>query len=292
MAYFTGSRDGAGGSIARCRPTTLEDVLCVVTRSQALTPRQQQDMASALRTLARLLSRPLSCFRATCPRCAGFSKGSRRRGTASRVGAGPASARSCSSAIELAGVPRLPGRSGEPLSPAWLRLLAPLPYRPFQVALLPFARSCSRQNIEPDLVDQATFERFARDLEDFSGRSRPREAYLDACRAWNRAGARYRHWPAFRVRVAHRRKQYALDWAAFPASLKADIDAMASAAISPTRSRRQAVDPSGRSAPKLGSASFARSPRPSCTRAGIALPPRHPRSRRTRRGATRAHLHL
>ena len=126
MAYFTGSRDGAGGSIASCRPTTLEDVLCVVTRSQALTPRQQQDMASALRTLARLLSRPLSCFPCDLPSVRRLLEGiaparyriSRRRW---------ANVRSLVfKAIELAGVPRLPGRSGEPLSLAWLRVLAPL----------------------------------------------------------------------------------------------------------------------------------------------------------------------
>jgi integrase len=219
--------------IEQCRSTTLEDVLGVVTRSQALTPRQQQDMASALRTLARLLNRPLSCFPCDLPSVRRLLERiaparyriSRRRW---------ANIRSLVfKAIALAGVPRLPGRSSEPPSPGWLDLFAPLPYRPFQVALLPFAKSCSRRNIGPDLVDQATFERFARDLEDLSGRSRPREAYLDACRAWNRAGERYRHWPAFRVRVAYRRRQYALDWAAFPASLKGDIDAMARAAISP-----------------------------------------------------------
>jgi integrase len=233
MAYFTGSRDGAGGSIEPCRPSTLEDVLGVVTRSRALTPRQQQDVASALRTLARLLNRPLGCFPCDLPSVRRLLEGiaPARYGISRRRWANIRSL--VFKAIALAGVPRLPGRSAEPLSPEWLRLLAPLPYRPLQVALLPFARSCSRLKIGPDLVDQATFERFARDLEDFSGRSRPREAYLDACRAWNRAVERYRHWPAFRVRVADRRNRYALDWAAFPASLKADIDAMARAAISP-----------------------------------------------------------
>jgi hypothetical protein len=135
--------------------------------------------------------------------------------------------------LEVAGAPRLPGRSSKPPSPAWTRLIEPLPYRPLQVALLPFARHCSRLGLDPPQVDQSTFECFALDLEAFSGRTRPREAYLDACRAWNKAGESYPHWPGFRVQVENRRDQYALDWASFPTSLKADIDAMARAAISP-----------------------------------------------------------
>ena len=232
MAYRTGSRKVASEVSGRTPPSNLEDVLNIVLKSERLAARQRQDVASALRTFARLLHRPLAdhpCdvrsvrlrLEGIAPARHGISKGrwSNIRSLIYR-------------ALDLAGVPRLPGRSSEPPSPAWERLLLPLPYRPFRVQLLPFARHCTRHGTEPQQVHQLTFEQFARELEELSGRTRPRSAYLDACRAWNKCGDGFAHWPAFRVHVQHRRDHYARDWSTFPASLKADIDAMVTAAVS------------------------------------------------------------
>ena len=91
----------------------------------------------------------------------------------------------------------------------------------------------SRRGVEPDVVDGATFSRYERELDEFSGKSRPREAFLDAVRAWNRAGKFSASWPPFRAPVKHRRNDYALAWTAFPASLKLDVDAMVEASVSP-----------------------------------------------------------
>ncbi|MGE3703174.1 MAG: tyrosine-type recombinase/integrase [Hyphomicrobiaceae bacterium] len=194
-------------------------------------------MASALRTLARVVNRPpanLPCnvrsvrslIETVAPARHGLSRG-RWANIKSLV----------YRSLDLAGVRRLPGRSSEPPSPAWESLLTPVPYRPYRVQLLPFARHCTRQGIEPHQVDQSTFEQFAIELEEHSGRCRPREAFLDACRAWNQCGGIFEHWPAFRVQVQHRRDHYALAWTRFPPSLKADVEAMAAAAV-----KRFAID--------------------------------------------------
>ena len=135
--------------------------------------------------------------------------------------------------LDHAGVRRMPGRCTVVPTSAWQLLLDPLPYRPAKVALLPFARFCSQRCVEPDQVDQAIFDLFAGELEEFSGRSRPREAYLDACRAWESARATYPHWPPLSVARKDRRDWYALPWSRFPASLRMDIEAMAKAAVSP-----------------------------------------------------------
>ena len=90
-------------------------------------------------------------------------------------------------ALDVVGVPRLPGRSRQRPSPAWQQCLEPLAYKPYRIALLPFARYCSRIGVEPSLVRQDVFKSFAREREDLNGRARPRETYRSTCRTWNLA---------------------------------------------------------------------------------------------------------
>jgi integrase len=237
MSYRASSRSTGGGSQGPTLPATLDDVLTIVQTSPVLTARERQDMASALRTLARVLNRPpasLPCnmrsvrglIETVAPARHDLSRG-RWANIRSLV----------YRSLDLAGVRRLPGRSSEPPSPAWERLFEPLSYRPFQVQLLPFARYCTRHRTEPHLVGQSAFDQFAIELEELSGRARPRAAFLDACRAWNQCGDIFEHWPAFHVQVQHRRDHYALPWSTFPPSLKADVEAMAAAAV-----KRFAID--------------------------------------------------
>ena len=233
MTYASTSRNAHLATAETSAIATLADVLSAIVSSDLLTSRQRQDMASAVRSVGRFLSRPLSTLPSDARSIRNLLEGIQP----ARHDISPgrwANIRSLTfKALDHAGVRRLPGRSSAPPTLAWQRLLQPLPYRPAQVALMPFARYCSRQGIEPDRVDQKTFEAFARELEEFGARSRPREAYLDACRAWQRARTTYPHWPTFAVSVEDRRDRYALAWSTFPPSLKADVDAMAAGAISP-----------------------------------------------------------
>ncbi len=111
--------------------------------------------------------------------------------------------------------------------------MAPLPEKPFRIALQPFARFCSGLGIEPKAVDQETFDVFEFELTERSSRMRPREGFLKAVRAWNGAAQVHHAWPAFRAQFATRRKDYSLPWDAFPASFRDDVDAMVAAAVEP-----------------------------------------------------------
>ena len=238
MAYRAESREVTVGAPRQSCVSSLHTVMNCVLQSDSLSPRQRQDVASALRTLARLLKRPLSTLPCDVRSVRGLLEGIAPARHGIRKGRWANIRSLVYKALDLAGVRRLPGRLEEAPSPAWLRLLEHLPYRPYRVALLPFARHCEGQGVEPHRVCQPTFDAFGLELEEYSGRTRPREAFLDACRAWNKCGEAHNHWPAFRVRVQHRRDHYAFDWDAFPPSLKADVDAMLTAAIS-----RDAVTP-------------------------------------------------
>jgi integrase len=106
-------------------------------------------------------------------------------------------------------------------------LLAPLPVRPLRVAITPFARYCTCQGIDPVEVTRSTFDGYGVYLEEFCLRTRPRGAFLDLRRAWNRAAEQNSPtWPPVRFAVDDRRPRYSRPRSDFPASLKDDVDDM------------------------------------------------------------------
>jgi integrase len=214
-------------------PSTLASVLGAVTTAVALTARQRRDMASALRVLARCAGCPLDILPSDVPTVRATLD--RIHPARHRMGVGRwRNVRALVyKSLEVAGVRRLPGRSSHPVSKIWRLHLDAIPERPYRWPLIAFARYCSSRAIGPDAVDQRVFDEFLRDLELYSGRARFRQGYLDATRAWNLARRDFQHWPKFKVLVQDRRKRYALPWSDFPASLKADIDAMAETATNP-----------------------------------------------------------
>ena len=231
MAYHMRSRELGEKPPERRRPVSLEDVMDAVQRSPTLTARQRQDIASALRTLGKLTNRPLSAHPSNVqsvrrllhtvkPALHGLSQG-RWANVRSLVFKG----------LDIAGVERRRRGDCSPVSAAWAALVAPLPVRPLCVAIMPFARHCTRLGIDPAQVTQAVFDDYGTYLEEFSSRTRPREALLDLRRAWNCAGEEsYPAWPAIRFVVDDRRPRYSRPWSDFPASLKDDVDDMVRAA--------------------------------------------------------------
>jgi hypothetical protein len=186
MTYQMRSREL--GEQQPSRPASLEDVMDAVQRSQTLTVRQRQDIASALRTLGKLSNRPLSAHPSNVrsvrrlldtvkPALHGVSRG-RWANVRSLVCRG----------LDIAGVERRGRGDCSPISSAWAALVAPLPARPLRVAIMPFARYCTRLGVDPAQVTKAVFDDYGTYLEEFSSRTRPREALLDLRRAWNRAG--------------------------------------------------------------------------------------------------------
>jgi integrase len=217
---------------ARADPATLADVLEIVLRAPGLSATGRRDRASALRTVGRLMCRPLDmlpCDVASvrailsdvAPARHGLSHG-RWTNVSSLV----------FRSLDLAQVSRLPSRSTTPIAPAWYALLLPLPEQPYRLAIRPFARYCSREGITPEDVDLQVFEGYEQALQN-SARAEPRHAYLRLVRAWNTAGTISNAWPAFKVSAATRRRDYSLPWDVFPPSFKEDVDAMVAAVIDP-----------------------------------------------------------
>lgn len=214
-------------------PATLDDVLRAVLNSSELTRKQCADRASALRTVARLAGRPLGSLSADL-------RATRKLLTDILP------ARHCLSAgrwtnvrslvlnaLEIAGIPSRPAHSRVKLSTAWSNLLGPLPYKPYRLCLLPFARFCSHLGIAPSWVTSRTFGAYLAELEKFGLRSHARNSYRSACRAWNAAGRNFENWPKLTVVPDDQRQYYALAWSRFPPSLKADVDDMILAAVNP-----------------------------------------------------------
>ena len=232
MTYLTRSREP--GEQVPWRPASLEDVMGAVQRSPTLTGRKRQDIASALRILGKLTNRPLSAHPSNVrsvrrlldtvkPALHGLSQG-RWANVRSLAFKG----------LDVAGVERRRRGDCSPVSAAWTALVAPLPARPLRVAIMPFARYCTRLGIDPAQATQAVFDGYGIYLEEFSSRTRPREALLDLRRAWNRAGEEnYPAWPSIRFVVDDRRPRHSRPWSDFPASLKDDVDKMVKAATRP-----------------------------------------------------------
>ncbi len=241
MTYPTTSRNKKSRPFETHGRSTLADVLDIVLRSMELSETARRDRASALRTIGRLKGCPLTalpCNLASVRTALGQIAPARLRISRGRwTNVKSLVIRS----LDLAKVPRLPSRSSQPISEPWLKLLAPLPEYPEKLCFRPFARYCSVEGIAPNAVDQATFERYEQEL-DQSARAQPRNAYLRLVRTWNRAANAIEGWPEVRVQVTSRRKDYALDWTVFPASFRADVDAMVAATINP--------DPFSASSPK------------------------------------------
>ena len=215
------SREHAGG-IAQ---PTLADVLRHVADDPSLTARQRQDLASALRTLAKALARPLAelpahpgelraRLKGFAPAMAGLSE-RRWHNVLSLV----------RRALQQVGIKPAAGRRGRPFAPAWAALLVPLTLRDGRAGLSRLARYCSDQGIHPGEVDDTTFAALLVDLETVSLRNSPRRVQRSAILVWNRMVANRPEWPQRPVAVPSYRHRYSLPWGSFPASLRADVDA-------------------------------------------------------------------
>ena len=212
---------------------SLEVVLERLDAAEGLSAHARADCRSALRSLSRIIGRPLKEIPAN-PR---HLRQRMDEVSPSRFGLSHGRYANIRSlvlkALKLAGVAALPSRHISRLCPEWQQLYDSLPKRPQRVNLSRFMHRCSELGIAPQNVTQQTLERFAEELEHEGMRSRPWQVYREACRAWNWAEENVPGWPCVVIVVPDRRNRYSLAWESFPSSLKADIDAMVQAAISP-----------------------------------------------------------
>jgi integrase len=204
---------------------TLADVLTNILADEALAPRRRQDIASALRTLAKALGRPLEELSAHpgflrvrlkgfAPAMAGLAE-RRWRNTLSLT----------RFALKHAGLAHMPGRYREPLAPEWQALFRHLNDATKRFGLSRFAHYCTVHGVAPDRVDDQVLVRFLDDLQNAGIVNKPRKVHRTTCRLWNEAAALVPLWPKTQVVVPNYRRIYARPWSTFPASLKADVDA-------------------------------------------------------------------
>lgn len=215
------------GGAADAVPKTMADVLAHTLANTSLTARQRNDRASALRSVAKLLDKPLEALPAQ-PRllrqvmekvsytAAGMSK-ARWQNVRSLVG----------KAIAEAGATegKRAGTEKEPLSPEWEALFGTLGDRMMRFRLSRFIRFCSREGIAPVAVDDDAFDRFREGLDATDLKNDPRQVARTACQYWNKAAETTPGWPQQRVTVPNYTSSYAVPWSCFPTSLTDEIDA-------------------------------------------------------------------
>ena len=205
------------------RAQTLADVLAAVDAA-GLAERRRQDMASAVRTVARLLGRAPEGIPAD-PRALGL-----RLKTVAPLAAGLSPGRwnnirsLLRAALELIR-PMTKGRSTTPLSPAWQALADRLPTRADRTQLSRLMHWMSAKDIQPDVVTAEVLEGFRAELHFDSLLRNPEGTWSGLTWSWNRSVGRVKGWPQLRIAKTRRKITYTMPWSAFPASLKADVDA-------------------------------------------------------------------
>lgn len=207
---------------SRAAPT-LADVISYIQQQHGLPRQRRHDLASAVRTIAKLLGQPASDIEANPPairqRLTSF--------TAASTGVSHGRWRNLRSlfaaALNLAGVSVVRRRRRDALSPAWQELLSRVPDRYERFRLSRLASHCSASNIAPEQVNDAVSDAFGADLLQHSLIERPKQVHREACLAWNRAAGAVAGWPQTRLRIPRNRRDYALPVTAYPSSFATDL---------------------------------------------------------------------
>lgn len=204
---------------------SLLDLLDKIAADAAITAKRRQDISSALRTMGKILGKPL----AECPAHPGFLSARLKGFFPAMADLSPARWRNTQSltrfALKQAGLLQVPGRYREPLTPAWAALFALITDQRTRSGLSRFARYCGANGIDPQEVDDALMTRFLEDLGNAALIDKPRKIHRMSCALWNKAASAIPGWPQRVLTVPDYRKHYALPWPSFPGSLKADVDA-------------------------------------------------------------------
>ncbi len=204
---------------------TLADVVTVLRADQLLSLARKRELISAVHSLARLLDLDPAAVPAE-------PRGLRNRlatlsPAAGGIGRGRwNNIRSLTlTALRQAGVRTMRGRASAPLNPAWEALRAQLPDAKARLGLSRFMSHCSAQGIRPEAVTAATFADFLAGMESESLVRRPQAVHRASIALWNCAAADIPGWPQIVVAATTSDRLYSLDWAAFPAGFRADMEA-------------------------------------------------------------------
>src|ERR1700730_16524468 len=212
----------SSGNISRAEcalAASLADLLATLQASK-LPERRKQEIASAIRTVARALGRPpenipaearllASRLKEVAPAAIGISRG--------RWNNVRALLRAALALIQ----PISPGRHRNGLLPEWLALSNELTSRSDKIALSRVLHYFSAQGIGPNAVTEGNFDEYRLHL-DGSLLKRPNETFAMTVRAWRRAGGAIEGWPQVSVSIPDRRRQWVFRWDRFPSLLRQD----------------------------------------------------------------------
>jgi integrase len=212
-------------SISRTEPASapsLADLLATLGAGD-LPERKRQELASAIRTVARAFGRSpenvpadgrllASRLKDVAPAAIGISRG-RWNNVRSLL-------RTALTLLQ----PISPGRNRNDLLPEWLALSNKLDSRSDKIALSRVLRFCSARRIGPSAVTKETFDDYHLHLE-HSLLRRPDETFALTVRAWRRAEIAIAGWPQIGFSIPDRRRHWVSGWERFPESLRRDCQA-------------------------------------------------------------------
>jgi integrase len=201
---------------------SLSDLLATLEAGD-LPERKRQELASAIRTVARALGRPPENVPADGRLLAGRLKDA----APAAIGISRGRWNNVRSLLRTALAllqPISPGRNRNDLLPEWLALANKLDSRSDKIALSRVLRFCSARSIGPSAVTKETFDDYHRHLDD-SLLKRPDQTFAMTVRAWRRAEITIAEWPQIGVAVPDRRRHWVSGWDRFPESLYQDCQA-------------------------------------------------------------------
>jgi hypothetical protein len=204
-------------------PANLADVIERVAAREGLTRQRRQDLASAVRQIARLLggfpadiaADPEALkrgLRLMTPAAAGMTK-SRWANVRALL----------ATALDLSGAKIARRRRVVEFTPAWTSLWNRVENKYARWRLSRFFAFASANGVEPDQVSGRTVADFDEVLKRNSLRQESSRVIRDLCREWNRCAASIEGWPATRLTAPDRRRHYALPEGAYPPSFGAEI---------------------------------------------------------------------
>ena len=214
----------AAADPASAPPATLADVAALLS-SRLLHKGKLAEAQSAIRVIGRVLHRPLSAIPAdpfalrpliasATPGTAGITlnRWNRSRSLLSR-------------ALAATGIDVMPGRSTGGLSPSWSALYSRLPSKKLRYGLSRILSFLSTEGVEPDAVNQTSFDRFADALRTSSLHPSPETAIRTTGRLWIAAVNQVPGWPRLAPKLDPTGRSYSLPMNAFPASFIEDAEA-------------------------------------------------------------------
>lgn len=203
---------------------TLQDVLSAIDSAHDLSGKRKQDLRSAVRLAAKVLGAEPQLIAAD-PRAIG-----RRLDGISHLSLGVSAGRWANSrsllrsALKLV-VPVMSGASTVPLLPEWeLFVEEARKVGSSWLRLGRLLRWLSKRGITPAAITRDDLDQFHEELLSDALHGNPERSWQAARQSWERMRVACSSWPQIVLEATPNPMVYSLPWAAFPVSLKVEVD--------------------------------------------------------------------